>query len=136
VKKNHHFYSNSTTPGVLHVRKTSAAAYPIKSQLLAKTSNHHKALLDGFDHTTLSSVKQASPPSLKKIKRIELFKKWRKYVPEHLRSPLYDNPGEDILREITDQRNVKAAARKKAKQSNKAAEAPEEAPEEADFAMV
>jgi len=132
VKKNHHFYSDSMTPGVLHVHKTSAAAYPIKVQLLAKTSNHRKALLDGFNHTTLSSVKQASPPSLKKIKRVELFKKWCKYIPEHLRSPLYNNLGEDLLREIANQRNVKAAARKKAKQSDEAAEAPEEA----DFAMV
>jgi hypothetical protein len=38
---------------------------------------------------------------------VELFTKWRKHVPEAYKSPLYDNPGEDIIRSVKEDRKSK-----------------------------
>ena len=86
--------------------------------------------MEGSEGTTQNLVKGAGreaflaaldfeavfPPGIKPIKQVEMWKKWRKYVPPQLQhDPLYTHPGEDTIKEINADRNQKAKARRKRK---------------------
>ena len=69
-----------------------------------------EALLAALDFETVV------PPGIKPIKQVEMWKKWRKYVPAQVQNdPLYTHPGEDTIKEINADRNQKAKARRKRK---------------------
>jgi hypothetical protein len=44
---------------------------------------------------------------IRTIKQVELYSKWRKHVPDKHKSPLYDNPGDDVLLAVREDRKDK-----------------------------
>jgi hypothetical protein len=74
------------------------------------TEADRKAILkefrDYFDEKE-EVLQRLVPPGIRTIKQVELYLKWRKHVPDEHKSPLYDNPGEDVLKSVKDDRRSK-----------------------------
>jgi len=116
IKQNHMFCGFSKTPGRLFVSRTSAPIAENMVQELKKGKDaDRKKILDHPER----HLPVMEPPSLRNIKKVELFTKWRKYVPQQYRSPLYDDPGKDVLDEVNEEKKNKRKKVKENKESNK-----------------
>jgi hypothetical protein len=70
-----------------------------------------KTHLDKIDE----ELKQVVPRGLPMIKQVELFTKYRQFVPEEFRDELCPDPGTDVIDEIKGQRNTKRKEQAEAK---------------------
>jgi hypothetical protein len=81
--------------------------------LRKRLPEHRRQLLDNLDQ----ELNQTVPPGLPMIKQLELFTKFRQFVPEEFRDELCPDPGTDVIDEIKGQRNTKRKAREDERKS-------------------
>ena len=102
VKKNHVFWSTAANKGTLFFRQSIAHAGRGSTLINTDSAEQREELLGSFP----LSIDKVQPPGLKHIKMVEMFSKWRKYVPPQDQSdPIYGDPGEAIMKEIRDKRS-------------------------------
>ena len=112
VNRSHIFWCVDTDKGILQVRDTVEDSSEGSTQhlRLAGMSDEQRQLL--VDNMHLEVVE---PEGIKGIKKVEMFKKWRRYVPPgDVDDPIiYADPGKSIIDEINKNRNDKARKRRK-----------------------
>ena len=60
------------------------------------------------------NLEVVEPDGIKDIKKVEMFKKWRRYVPPgDVDDPIYADPGKSIIAEINKNRSDKARKRRR-----------------------
>jgi hypothetical protein len=111
TKKYQVFYSDELEMGILYGKESNLLnATTHRMDLRKGTEADRKAILkefrDYFDEKE-EVLQRLVPPGIRTIKQVELYSKWRKHVPDEHKSPLYDNPGEDVLKSIKDDRRSK-----------------------------
>ena len=92
VNRSHIFKFQHNKPGVLELQDNTSA--PIRSQDMKKGSwniEERKRLL----REVLTSLNPITPPGVKAIKQLELWKKWRPLVPEEYQDDICHKPLED-----------------------------------------
>jgi hypothetical protein len=95
TKKFQLFFSEESKMGVLFGKGLNMEGEVTHRMDLQKGNDGQRsAILNDYDIDLLERLKA---PGVKNIKQVELFTKWRKHVLEAYKSPLYDNPGEDII---------------------------------------
>lgn len=53
------------------------------------------------------------PPGLREIKQVELYRKWRKFVPEEFQDEICPKPPDEVLNRIRDEKTKKARAKRR-----------------------
>jgi hypothetical protein len=104
TKKYQLFYSSDEEPGILYAKTSSMDTTTHRMDL--RRGADREETLKYFDINDIE-VLEEKDRGIKKIKQVELFTKWRKHVPDEFKSPLYDNPGEEILQSVKDDRKSK-----------------------------
>jgi len=111
VKKNHVFSSSCSRPGWLTVQETSE--HGKSNYLLANQNKDRNDLVNRFkDELPIIPAHGLAP-----IKQVEMYKKWRKYVPVPMRSDIYKYPGDDVMAKVASER--RNSQRKKVAQKRK-----------------
>ena len=111
VNRSHIFWCVDTGKGILQVRDTVEDISEGSTQdlRLKGMSDEQRQLL--VDNMNLEVVE---PDGIKDIKKVEMFKKWRRYVPPgDVDDPIYADPGKSIIAEINKKRSDKARKRRK-----------------------
>ena len=91
--------------GILFAKQSNEEASPTHTMDLRKGHEaQQNSLLSAFD---LEGMDRLEAPGIRTIKQVELFTKWRKHVPDDSKSPLYDNPGEDVILAVKQERKSK-----------------------------
>jgi len=121
IKRNQVFYSEMQRLGVLWIKET-AVAETGETQLLGIPDK------DGSDQQTLINnltdyIQVVPAPGLTPIKLVEMWKKWRKYVPETKRTQIYDYPGDAIMAKVASDRRQKDQQKKAAKKQKTTSDA-------------
>jgi hypothetical protein len=52
-------------------------------------------------------MEKLEAPGIQTIKQVEMYTKWRKHVQEQYKSPLYDNPGNEVILAVREDRKNK-----------------------------
>jgi hypothetical protein len=118
TKKYQLFYLMEEEPGVLYGKESSMDTMKHKMDLKKGNDEQRKQMLQDFD---VDLIDQLKTEGIRTIKQVELFTKWRKHVPDEYKSPLYDNPGDDVLQSIKDDRKNKKKYVKECQINKKAA---------------
>jgi hypothetical protein len=53
------------------------------------------------------------PPGLKEIKQVELYQKWRKFVPDEFQDEICPKPSDEVLNKIKEEKRKKDAAKRR-----------------------
>jgi hypothetical protein len=105
TKKYQLFYSTDQEPGVLIGKESNMATEAHKMDLRKGKDADRDRILRAFDvDIHLENLKSEG---IRTIKQVELYSKWRKHVPDKHKSLLYDNPGEDVLLSVKEDRKDK-----------------------------
>jgi hypothetical protein len=111
TKKYQLFFADECDMGILFARPSNKEGETTHRMDLKKgRESQRKELLkpDMFGKFDLDKkMELLKPPGIRTIKQVELYTKWRKHVPDELKSPLYDNPGEDVLLAVKEDRKSK-----------------------------
>ena len=107
IQRNHIFWVDSSNPTVVYT-KVSDGYEPEMIDLRCRTQ-----VADGNREQELNSyiLKQVSAPGLKEIKQVELYSKFRKFVPVEFRDEICPRPSEQVLQNIKKARSEKAKER-------------------------
>jgi hypothetical protein len=113
VKTNHFFSAEHRFAGYMMVKETAAAA----------DYNVHVIRKNKLDRHGLLSKLEAELPVVPAvgtcaIKQVEMYKKWRKYVPVPLQTDLYKHPGKEIMDKIASERRAKQQKKRAAKRKD------------------
>jgi len=111
VKKYQLFFSDH--PGTLTCRYSSEESDGETQHLMLKDTRRQQHI----DEYLIVGLRVIPPPGIAFIKRVELSKKWCKYVPEQFRSPLYDSPGKEIEDKVKADTKARKLAREEAKKT-------------------
>jgi hypothetical protein len=104
TKKYQLFYLTDEEPGVLYGKESNVDTNKHKMDLTKGNDESRKQHLSNFDVKLMDKLKTEG---IRTIKQVELFTKWRKHVPDEYKSPLYDNPGIDVLESVKQDRKNK-----------------------------
>jgi hypothetical protein len=104
TKKYQLFYSSDAEPGILFAKDSNSTLIEYRMDLRKGQAKDRSTALIDFN---LEDLTKLEVPGIRKIKQVELFSKWRKHVPEQYKSPLYDDPGDDVLQAVRDERKSK-----------------------------
>jgi hypothetical protein len=105
TNKYHLFYLSDAKPGVLFAKDSNNSLIEHRMDLVKGPEERQHEILNDFDINELDKMDDVE--GIRKIKQVEFYKKWRKHIPEQYKSPLYDNPGEDVLQSVKDDRKTK-----------------------------
>jgi hypothetical protein len=105
TKKYQLFTSSDVEPGVLLAKESNSSNDVVRMDMRKGYDDHRSEILSNFDFEELEQLDDC--PGIRRIKQVELFSKWRKHVPDKYKSPLYDNPGEEVLKSVKDDRRTK-----------------------------
>jgi hypothetical protein len=104
TKKYQLFYSDETEMGVIHAKHSDKSPTTHQMDLKKGNETQRKDILSKFDDDLEEFMERLTPPGIRTIKQVEMYTKWRKHVPDDHKSPLYDNPGEDVLQLVKEDR--------------------------------
>jgi hypothetical protein len=121
TKKYQLFYATMDNPGVLYAKESNEAVDVQEMSLKKGHDITREQILQDFDFQELPQLDDVE--GIRRIKQVELFSKWRKHVPDEYKSPLYDNPGEDIIQSVKDDRKKKKQYQEDERRKLEAAEA-------------
>jgi hypothetical protein len=105
MKRYQLFYSTAEHPGILFAKESNMSVKVHKMDLRKGKEQGRNELLADFDVNNMEILNDVE--GIRTIKQVELYTKWRKHVPEEYKSPLYDNPGEDVLQSVKEDRKNK-----------------------------
>lgn len=106
-----------TQPGVLVIKDTAAEGSHTSIQNLVKNAGTRGEVLANMSE----QLQPIEPPGIADIKKVELFKHYRPFVPEPFQEELCPFPGVEIMEKIKNQKNVKRKQREELKKSSKKA---------------
>jgi hypothetical protein len=121
TKKYQLFYAPMDNPGVLYAKESNEAVNVQEMNLKKGHDITREQILQDFDFQELPQLNNVE--GIRQIKQVELFSKWRKHVPDEYKSLLYDNPGEDIIQSVKDNRKKKKQYQQDEQRNLEAAEA-------------
>ena len=104
TKKYQMFYSEETAIGVLFAKHSNSDTGAHPMDLKRGNDAQRTNVLSTFD---VDNMARLDAPGIRAIKQVELYTKWRKHVPDNQKSPLYDNPGDDVLLSVKEDRKSK-----------------------------
>ena len=67
----------------------------------------------------MDGLKQVKAPGMKPIKEVELYKKWRKHVPEEYQDEICPKPSDEVLAKFGHEKKDKQQAKKDKEQCRK-----------------
>jgi hypothetical protein len=102
TKKYQLFFAEESEMGVLFGKASNGTAEVSHRMDLRKGYPDQRSKI--LHEYNLEQLEVLKAPGIKTIKQVELYSKWRKHVPEEYKSPLYNNPGEDILQSVKEDR--------------------------------
>jgi hypothetical protein len=105
TKKYQLFYCSDKEPTSLYRKESNVAETEHRMDLKKGKDVDRKDILDSFDMEFMEALNKVD--GIKPIKRVELYTKWWKHVPDEYKSLLYNDPGEDVLRAVKDDRKNK-----------------------------
>jgi hypothetical protein len=109
MKKFQLFYSHDKDMEALYGKDSNSSTTATRMDLKrGKDTVRTQELVEFKDNITQSmETMNDCEEGIQKIKRVELYTKWQKHIPDEYKSPLYDNPGEDILLSVKEDRKHK-----------------------------
>ena len=115
VNKNHMFWATRDNPTVLHTKEyRDSVEHPEQEMEKGKASHEvRKNKMGNYQFEKLQ------PPGLKEIKMVELYKKWRSFMPEEFQDIICPKPPDDVLSRIKRVRKMKKQRKKKSKRNNR-----------------
>jgi hypothetical protein len=105
TKKYQLFWSTSDEPGVLYGKDSNSSTETHRMDLVKGSEEERKSVLQNFELEKVPVLDDCE--GIRRIKQVELFSKWRKHVPDKYKSPLYDDPGEEVLQSVKEDRRSK-----------------------------
>jgi flavodoxin len=106
TKKYQLFYSTNQEKGVLFGKSSNTDQQEHQMDLQKGTGEVRENILKFFNIDDVPKLVEKDH-RIKWIKQVELYPKWRKHVPDKHKSPLCDNPGDDVLQSIKEDRKKK-----------------------------
>lgn len=112
IQSNHVFWSDVSNPTVLYTKETDEA--PIIT--LPFLNNKHVQQQNRLNELKGFVLKSIPAPGIKPIKQVELYTKWRKFVPDSFQDEICPKPSTDIINQVTSdkrQKNRERASKKR-----------------------
>jgi hypothetical protein len=108
TKKYQLFYSTDAEPGIIIAKESNMATSEHRMDLNKGKQQDRQDILRDIDIDNLGmTMENLTVEGIRTIKQVELYSKWRKHVPDEHKSPLYDNPGDDVLQSVKEDRKNK-----------------------------
>jgi hypothetical protein len=109
TKKFQLFYSHDEDMGALYGKDSNSSTTATRMDLKRGNDTVRKQVLAEFKDNIMQSMETVNDceEGIQKIKQVELYTKWQKHIPDEYKSPLYNNPGEDILLSVKEDRKHK-----------------------------
>jgi hypothetical protein len=111
IQCNHVFWVEESTPTTIYT-KTSDEADDVQAINLKTTVRNRLQNLQSHVLTLIPT------PGLKEIKQVEMYTKFRKFVPEEYRDEICPRPSEQVLANVKKSRSEKAKARSEKARAN------------------
>jgi hypothetical protein len=106
--QNNHVFSVSSEEPTKMIVKTSDDADPVVMDLKLSTKVHNNDRATELENYILTPIQ---PPGLKEIKQVELYSKFRRFVPEEFKDIICPKPSDEILSNIKQARSDKTRLR-------------------------
>jgi hypothetical protein len=110
VQSNHVFWVQCSTPTVVFTKLTAEVTLNFRNDKFLNRENRVQELRE-------FSVKPIAAPGMKEIKQVELYTKWRKFVPAEFADEICPKPPDEVLENVQKARsdkNKERAAKKRA----------------------
>jgi hypothetical protein len=103
IQGNHIFWADASKPSVLYTKETDEApviTLPFRNDKFVQQQNRLREL-KGF------ALKSIPAPGIKPIKQVELYMKWRKFVPDSFQDEICPKPSTEVINQVTSDRKQK-----------------------------
>jgi hypothetical protein len=113
IFKNHIFARNLSAPTTLNIKEWRDAETDSKRDFVNQGTNRP----DRAQLMKQYQLQQLKEPGLKEINQVELWTKWRKFIPLHFQSEICPEPEAAVLQRIKNEKleKLKKTAKKKKK---------------------
>jgi hypothetical protein len=112
IFKNHIFACNLSAPTTLSIKEWRDAETDVKRNFSKRGTNG----ADRAELMKLYQLEQLTAPGLREIKQVELWTKWRKFIPHEYQAEICPEPDFEIVQRIKNEKKAKlklVAAKKK-----------------------
>jgi len=116
VNRAHIFQCDSQNPMILWIGDTTQMGAHESIQNLAKNSDQRQEILKNFP----GNIATINPPGLPDVKKVEMYSKYRSFLPNEFQDVLCPFPGQDVIDRINKTRNEKRTEKKKPAQQKAA----------------
>ncbi len=99
----HIFWADASKPSVLYTKETDEApviTLPFHNDKFVQQQNRLRELKE-------FALKSIPAPGIKPIKQVELYTKWRKFVPDSFQDEICPKPSTDVINQVTSDRKQK-----------------------------
>jgi hypothetical protein len=113
IQKNHIFWVDSTNSTTMMMKISHDAQSTVRHNF---KKNNNVSNDNRFRQLMAASLSAVTRPGIKPIKQVELYKKWRPFVPHQFRDQICPRPTDEVLEAVRNEKNSKArdrTARKK-----------------------
>jgi hypothetical protein len=120
IKQYQYFVSMWMKPGWLQGQSSSpllGKGIIFDLRHLRKKQEDRKEIINAFKLNPFKNLRHLSPPGIRPIKQVEMFKKWRRFVPDEHMADLYKEPDKAAVKKVSDDQKEsrsKRAVEKKA----------------------
>ncbi len=116
VQSNHVFWVDSTMPTTVFTKETALEP----SKRINFQTDRFVRNEDRFRILREFPLKQIVAPGMKEIKQVELYTKWRKFVPAEYADEICPKPPDEILERVQKERSEKSKERNARKRTRTA----------------
>jgi hypothetical protein len=114
IQQHHVFWVESTTPTTMFMKVYHDGQDVISQQFINNKRNNR------YNDLLIAEAPLLPRPGIKPIKQVELYKKWRPFVPHQFREEICPRPSDEVIASVKNDRNNKARERTAKKRASRA----------------